>query len=451
MDKTRCRFRRALAAAILAILAALFLSACTLASDLFIQIKELVHIPGSLDTTFGGGDGIVNTNFLSNSQDKGRAMAVMSDGKILLAGATYNGVNWIIALARYNSDGSLDTSFGGGDGMITQTVGTSASFANSMAVQSDGGILLAASAEFGAPSEFVLLRFTPVGSLDTTFGGGDGIARTAIGSNGDEAYAVAVQAGGKILLAGETDTGSSWDLALVRYTTDGLLDTSFGGGDGIVTTAIGAGATGGAIAVLKDGKILVAGQASITGIDGDFALLRFTSDGVLDTSFGGGDGIVTTDMATDNDLGRSIAVQGNGKILVAGQSDNTVDDDFALVRYTADGTVDTSFGGGDGIVTTNVAASTDYGYSVALREDGNILVAGTSRSGLTYHFALLCYNPDGSLDAGFGGGDGIAVTPLGTSSSFCESMALQADGKIVLGGTLYNGTSDDFALVRYWP
>ncbi|MDE0921795.1 delta-60 repeat domain-containing protein, partial [Aurantimonas coralicida] len=143
-------------------------------------------------------------------------------------------------------------------------------------------------------------------------------------------------------------------------------------------------------------------------------------------SFAIGDGIVTTDIAGSVDIGYSMTVQADGGILIAGGTDN----DFALVRYNADGSLDTSFGGGDGIVTTDIAGSFDQGYSVTVQADGDILVAG--RSGAD--FALVRYNADGSLDTGFGGGDGIVTTDIAGSVDIGYSVTVQADGDILVAG-----------------
>ncbi|MEZ5845102.1 MAG: delta-60 repeat domain-containing protein, partial [Hyphomicrobiaceae bacterium] len=157
----------------------------------------------------------------------------------------------------------------------------------------------------------------------------------------------------------------------------------FGVGDGIVTTPIGISTdTGQSVALQPDGKIIVAGYG-VVGSTVDFAVVRYNPDGTLDTSFGGGDGIVTTPVGSSNDLGLSVALQSDGRIVVAGYSYNGANNDFALVRYNADGSLDDSFGGGDGIVTTPIGSSHDQAYSVALQSDGRVVVAGYSRIGLT--------------------------------------------------------------------
>ncbi|MCB0117288.1 MAG: hypothetical protein KDD84_24480, partial [Caldilineaceae bacterium] len=248
------------------------------------------------------------------------------------------------------------------------------------------------------------------------------------------------QADGKILLAGES-RAANYDFALVRYNVDGSLDTGFDG-DGMVTTAIGAGQdTAYDVAVQADGKIL------LTGTDGsNLTVVRYATDGSLDTGFGG-TGIVTTDIGSGNDTGKSIAVQSDGKIVIGGISFNGSDFDIALVRYNVDGTLDGSFGSG-GIVTTPIGGNSDWAYSVAIQADGRIVVGGVTGNGSDYDVALLRYDTDGSLDATFGSG-GIVTTDLGGSDDAGYAMLLQPDGRIVVVGDYYNGSAYDFLMLRY--
>ncbi|MCJ2129877.1 DUF4347 domain-containing protein, partial [Methylobacterium sp. E-045] len=243
---------------------------------------------------------------------------------------------------------------------------------------------------------------------------------------------------------GAVQHGGSWSLdtqvgpaaepppftAAARMAYAGILTAAFGTpGDGIVTTRVGQSSDSGySVTVQADGRILVAGY-SYNDADQDFALVRYNGDGSLDTGFGGGDGIVTTRVGPSSDVGYSVTVQADGRILVAGYSHNGSNYDFALVRYNADGTLDTGFGGGDGIVTTPVGPSSDFGYSVTVQADGRILVAGYSYNGSTGDFALLRYNADGCIDTGFGGGDGIVTTPVGPFSYYGRSGTVQADGR----------------------
>jgi uncharacterized delta-60 repeat protein len=168
--------------------------------------------------------------------------------------------------------------------------------------------------------------------------------------------------------------------------------------------------------------------------------------GALDLTFGG-DGKVTTAIGLSHDYASSMAIQADGKIVLAGASKNGSYVDFALARYNADGSLDTSFDG-DGKLTTPIGSSDDDVYCVAIQADGKIVAAGYSYNGSNNIFALARYNPDGRLDTSFDG-DGKLTTPIGSSSGYARSVAIQADGKIVAAGYAWNGTYDDFAIARY--
>jgi uncharacterized delta-60 repeat protein len=405
--------------------------------------------PGDLDTSFGAG-GIVTTDFPTNRGDTGSKVAVQSDGKILVAGTSANGTDNDFALARYNANGSPDTTFNG-TGRVTTDLGSTTDLAYSVAVQSDGKILLAGA----SGNQFALVRYhgaaatgTP-GTLDTAFGTGGIVLTTVISF--DIGRSVVVQGDGNILVAGSAFNGTNYDFALVRYKNDGTLDASFGTG-GIVTTPVGSNydyAT--SMALQTDGKILVAGYSS-NGSNYDFALVRYHgaavtgTPGTLDTTFGTG-GIVTTPIGSGDDSAYSVAVQSDGNIVVAGQSFNGSNDDFALVRYRKDGSLDPAFGTG-GIVTTPVGTGYDFAYGMALQTDGKILVAGPSNTGGAFNMALVRYQKDGSLDPAFGTA-GI-VTTIFPNGSDANGVAVQRDGKILVAGTSYSAAIvGDFTLVRY--
>lgn len=376
----------------------------------------------------------------NNLSDVAKSVTVQADGKILVAGYTGNGPQYDFALVRYNSDGSLDTTFSN-NGMVKTDVGTSYDYGSSVTVQIDGKILVAGSSRNAAGNDdFALVRYNTDGSLDTTFGG-DGILTTAVGTSTDNGNSVTVQADGKILVAGSSNI--PYDFALVRYNSDGSLDTTFSA-DGKVTTSIGGFDSARSVTVQADGKILVAGYSD-NGINYDFAIIRYNSDGSLDATFGS-TGVVTTAIGANYEAAQSVTVQADGKILVSGYSKNT-SDDFALVRYNSDGSLDTSFGG-DGIILTTIGTGSDIGYSVAVQSDGKIVVGGVSNNGSNTDFAMVRYNSDGSLDTTFSS-DGKVTTAIGTGSDVGYSVAIQADGKILLTGYSINGSNSDFAVVRY--
>jgi uncharacterized delta-60 repeat protein len=396
---------------------------------------------GSLDPSFSG-DGRQVTDF-GGDFEVANGVALQADGKIIAVGHD-DGGNF--ALARYNPNGSLDTSFSG-DGRQTTDLGGFSDEAYGVAVQGNGKIVAVGTRDAAATAfDFALARYNPNGTLDTSFSG-DGKQTTVFGgaASYDIARAVALQANGKIVAGGSTDIG----FALARYNPNGSLDPSFSG-DGKQTTDFGTdfdGATG--VALQTDGKIVAAGRLGqgFFADPSDFALARYNPDGSLDPSFSG-DGKQTTDFGGDNDGASGVALQGDGKVVVVGEAvgqnfNGDTLSDFALARYNPNGSLDPSFSG-DGKQTTRFAGS-DSANGVALQGNGKIVAVGAAAG---FGFALAGYNPDGSLDPSFSG-DGRQTTD---SEGFdgATGVALQANGKIVAVGTSrFNG--GDFALARYNP
>ncbi|MEQ1656951.1 MAG: DUF4347 domain-containing protein, partial [Nitrospira sp.] len=386
--------------------------------------------------TFSVGDGNVTTNILFG--ETGQDVVVQPDGKVLVVGTS--GSPTAMTVTRYNSDGSLDTSFGGGDG-VYRVPAVDQQNGMGLTLQADGKILLTGYSYPSSQNDVLLVRLNADGSPDTGFGGGDGIVTTDLGVN-EVGTTVALQADGKILVGGHTD-GAGTDFLVVRYNTDGSLDTSFGGGDGVVTTSFGGTAADipTSLVVQPDGKIVVAGG----GGNYDLAIARYNSDGSLDTSFGGGDGLVTTSADGPGlESFTGLAVQADGKLVAAGYAGN----DMVLVRYNSDGSLDTSLGG-TGIVVTSLGAGADRAYDLQLQSDGKIVLVGRSHNGSNYDVAVVRYHSDGSLDTSFGGGDGMVTTAIGSANDEGLAVAIQADGKIVVSGKTWNGTDYDIALLRY--
>jgi uncharacterized delta-60 repeat protein len=407
----------------------------------FLLIPSAQATPGALDPSFGQGGKV--TTPIGPGNDSAYALALQPDGKLVAAGNTWNGSS-DTALARYNPDGSLDTSFNG-NGKVTTAISPGDDWAAALALQPDGKIVTAGASCNGSDCDFALARYNPDGSLDTSFHG-TGEVTTAIGSGDDWATALALQPDGKIVAAGASWNGSNYDIALARYTPDGSLDTSFHG-TGTLTTAIGPGSDSAQALVLQsDGKLVVAGISS-NGWNNDFALARYTPDGSLDTSFHG-TGTVTTAIGPANDNAYDLALQPDGKLVAAGSSFNGSNPDFAVARYNPDGSLDTSFQG-TGKVTTNFGSGDDTAYALALGPDGKLVVAGYSQqSGSDYDPALARYNPDGSLDSSFNG-SGKLTTAFGSGNDEAYALVLQPDGKPVAAGYSHNGSDYDFALIRY--
>ena len=400
---------------------------------------------GDLDLTFGSG-GKVTTDF-GNDYDYAYALAIQSDGKPVAAGfSVASGTDNNFALARYNLNGTLDVSFGAGGKVTTDFFGKSDAV-NAIAIQPDGKIVAAGGATSDATgSDFALARYNSDGSLDAGFGSG-GKVTTNFFRAGDTATAIAIQPDGKIVAAGiATNDLTGLDFALARYNSDGSLDASFGSGGKVTTDFFGDGDQARTIAIQSDGKIVAAGVIDKRGTATDFALARYNLNGTLDVSFGAG-GKVATDFFGKNDGADDIAIQPDGKIVAAGVALNEpVGFHFALARYNSDGNLDTSFGSG-GKVTTIFFGPSDLADAIAIQADGKIVAAGYVFNS-TSDFALARLNNDGSLDTSFGTG-GKVITDFFREGDGVQAIAIQADGKIVAAGFTSVNTGHDFALARY--
>ena len=313
--------------------------------------------PGDLDPTFGG-DGIVRTD-LSSSEDDGFAVAIQPDGKIVVGGVKGNGgPNPRFAVVRYEADGSLDSSFGGGDGQVFIDITPGADFVYIVRIQANGKIVVAGpAAYFGSNSRFALARLTPDGSLDPTFGG-DGTVVTDVTPSYDALNGMALQSNGKIVVVGSVSAGpDNGKIGVLRYRSDGSLDPGFGGDGMVFADPTPTFDDGLAVGVEADGQIIVAGGAGFDGPNERFVVLAYERDGSLDPTFGG-DGKVVTDLTSKPDVPFALAIQDGGRIVVAGGATLGEDTDpkFALVRYERDGSLDPSFKG-DGTVDHQLHAA----------------------------------------------------------------------------------------------
>jgi uncharacterized delta-60 repeat protein len=350
---------------------------------------------GSLDTAFGV-SGEVKTAF--PGQDGFITdIALQSDGKIVVVGTLEASNSFVsdFALARYDSDGSLDATFGAG-GLVTTDFSGEDDRASAVAIQTDGKIVVAGLTTNTTTflRDFALARYNTDGGLDSTFGIGGKII-TDFSSQDNGGSDIALQPDGRIIVAGTTSTdGFSFDFALAQYNSDGSLDASFGAG-GIVVTDITGDAEAGSLGLQTDGKIVAAGYSGT--IPTDFALVRYNGDGSLDPTFGSG-GVVTTDFSGNDDGISGLALQSDGKIVAAGTSlnPNTITSNFALARYASDGSLDPAFSSG-GKIMTDFFGSVDNASDVAIQSDGSIVAAGNSdRESTLSDFALARYRSSGA-------------------------------------------------------
>ncbi len=408
-------------------------------------------VDGSLDVTFDL-DGLTTGDFASS--DSGRVIRTVQnvggEEKILVAAISQR-----IGLARYNSDGTLDNSFGYDGRVIYQglpNVPTAEIIVRDMVAQVDGKILITG----GRASTGWIARINADGSLDdgstndTTSGdsfGTSGVFRLP-GAAGE---GIAIQGDGKILAL--QHTGRNQRFVTTRLNTDGTLDDG-----GVLDSTQGdqfgvSGSTtisfSGNLEYPRDLAIQAIGGVEYIVIvgygyaspstDNDFLMARLNLDGNLDGDFGV-DGIVRTGFG-ESVSAECVAIQADGKIVIGGQGGG----DFKLARYQVDGTLDTSFGT-SGIVTTDIAGGSDRVYDIALQNDGRIIAAGGSIQASASYFAIARYVPDGSLDPSFGD-SGITTTAMGASSSASAyGVAIQSDGKIVAVG---QDADKRVALVRY--
>ena len=444
--------------------------------------------PGDLDLTFGG-TGIVRTQARAagNQFSEATAVAIQADQKIVAAGSEGNNVgppnNTDFAVVRYNTDGSLDTTFDG-DGIVRTNPSDPAatdprSDVEGIAIQADGKIVVVGGTDDANDNVVMaVVRYNPDGTLDTSFGpAGTGIVRTdasdpAATNPRSDADDVAIQADGKIVVVGDAeDVNGNTVIAVVRYNPDGSLDSTFDG-DGIVRTdasdpaALDPDSDAEGVVIQSDGKIVVAAEGDDANNIEVVAVVRYNPDGSLDTTFDG-DGIVRTDAsdpasANPESEGNDVAIQADGKIVVAAEGNDANDNEVvAVVRYNPDGSLDTTFDG-DGIVRTDAsdpaaANPGSDGEGVVIQADQKIVVAGDAKdSNDERAFAVVQYNTDGSLNTGFGpAGTGIVVTQTADPSitdgeSIGSALALQADEKLVVAGRAFGVDPEtEFALARY--
>ena len=403
---------------------------------------------GDLDPTFGT-NGHVLTDLGSASYDAGRGIAIQLDGKLVVAGSSDAAGNFDFAVVRFNTNGSLDTSFGSGGKVLTDFGSASDDTASAVAIQQDGKVVVAGYSDASdASGDFAIARYNADGSLDAGFGSGGKVLTDFGSATIDFASEVEVQSNGKIVAAGASRAAGDYDFAVIRLNADGSLDAGFGSGGKVLTDLGSAVDQASALAIQQDGKIVVGGHGDAGG-SRDFAVIRLNADGSLDAGFGSG-GKVLTDLGTATlDYVNSIEVQPNGKIVAAGAGDAIGDGDFALVRYDADGSLDAGFGSGGKVLSDLGSASHDEAQALAIRQDGKIVSVGYSDAVSSSDFALVRYNVDGSLDAGFGSG-GKMLSSFGPSIvSEAFAVAIQSDGKIVAAGDAFVNGSLDFAIARY--
>jgi uncharacterized delta-60 repeat protein len=418
-----------------------FVSVLVVAGALVLADAPALAAPSDLDPAFSG-DGKTTTSF-GRGNNESPAVAIQPDGKLVVAGSIVGPVPAAF-VGRYTSDGTLDPTFGG-DGKVRMRDGKGGVCqAYAVALQPDGKILVAGE-DYGEVKgrrwwRWALFRYRPNGSLDPSFGG-DGRVFTDVTSGRDFANALVVRPNGKIVVAG---TGHRRRFALVRYNPNGTLDRTFGAdGTAFANVLPGHGREGARdLAVQADGKFVAAGESSAlpSTIGQRAAIVRFTSSGSLDDTFGSG-GWVTSDVLS---FAIGVAIDEDGYIVTAGEADG----ELTLTRHGPDGAPDASFDG-DGMVATPGLTG---GFDVVVQPDRKIITTGKAvlpDSSLEPGFAVARYDVDGSPDPTFGD-SGTVLTEFGAKNAWPTGLGLQADGKIVAVG--YAGRPSVFssvAIARY--
>jgi uncharacterized delta-60 repeat protein len=437
-----------------------FLITCIYFMNLLIVFGQ----SGLPDPSFGGGTGYVITNFGQN-YNRALSMAVYLDGKVISAGSTQDlagddfGADF--AIAKYNEDGSPASDFGVNGLVMTDINNESSDVAEDIAILDDGKIMVAGRSHAGTAYEdyhFAIVRYNHDGTLDTSFGT-QGKVLYPYETMGDYAYPVkmAIQQDGKIVVTGTCYSVSGFDLFMtVRFQANGQVDSTFGF-DGKVITSLGEFCDGQpySIKIQSDGKILVGGliHGSLnypTGVD--FALVRYNADGSPDASFGSY-GIVITPITEGDGYEwiEDIAIQPDGGIVAAGNTDVLSSSGnlhrVALVRYHPDGTLDNSFGT-SGIVLNDFGSSEPYVTGVTLTSYNDIIIGGhlLSQNG-NYDFLVAKYSATGSPVQGFGV-NGMTTTHINLLNAAMD-VQFHGSGKIIMAGLTGDETHHDFAVLRY--
>ena len=381
--------------------------------------------PGSYDTTFSG-DGISKDcqTYTYFSMDG----SFQSDGKIVSFGSNYQSNR--ISLLRYNSVGNIDTTFGIGgffQGNMNPIFPLNRSYIPySMAIQPDDKIIIMGtqgSEAFG--NGFWIARLLPNGSADTTFNG-TGYLDLYFGTTQDRGRCIKLQSDGKIIVAGKSGN-LGHNFAMARINSNGTLDDTFGIGGKVQTTLLDTQSEVNSIAIQVDGKIILGGATDNQPYAYDFALIRYNSDGSIDTSFGTNGKVITTLNTSFSDIVTKIIIQEDGKILAGGFSSREYDSKFAMVRYLPNGAIDTSFGSNGILISNYNSANADS----TLQTDGKILMVGGFDLGV---FTVLRFYNNGSLDTTFGNNGVVYVLP-GTGG-YGGKVLIQPDNKIVVCGSI---------------
>lgn len=401
-------------------------------SLLFTTILAFCQESGELDTNFGA-SGFLITNDL----EYGSGITVMPNDQIVMVGGTS-----YFSAARFLPDGTLDTTFGSA-GKVTIPFDNFRASATCVLVQPDGKTVIAGRIyTVGGPEYFGIVRLLSNGSLDTSFNG-TGKLQFDFEESYNYLKAIDLQADGKIVVAGQSGQSAAADFAVARINPDGTFDSGFGiGGKKKINIQIDD--RGRCLKIQPDGKIIIGGYSypAVSGSPCWFTAVRLTNSGELDVTFNT-DGIALAKIGIGNDTVFDMALQSDGKILLAAESYIPNSQDFGVVRFTTNGDLDTTFSG-DGKFSTSMINTTDYCNAIEVQSDGKILLAGSFQTTPERNMAIIRLTTNGELDTGFSG-DGKAnyVVP-GNNGVSVHDMKLQSTGQILVSGY----ASFDYMLAR---
>lgn len=429
----------------------------------FATAVEIFAAEGDLDASFDG-DGIVITDNDMND-DSIRDLLVLPDGKIIAVGTSLvsSSSSRQAVIVRYNSNGSIDSTFGTNGKIIISSVDL-----NESALLTNGKIVLVGFVGTSPTFDFYVARLNPDGSFDTTFNG-TGAVILDLRATSDSASSVKIQTDGKIVVGGRaarTSSGSSSDFSIVRLNSDGSLDTTFDG-DGKVFTPLQETAGILSLTIQPDGKIVAVGEAFMLETSsgnpiGSFATVRYNPNGSVDTTFNG-NGIAFTQFVSNGSPGGTrqntpdaVIVRTGGKILVVGTTSSCCGpqplSQVAMIQYNPDGSLDSSFG---------IAGKTQIGFSTypttsandaAIQADNKIVITGFALPNINASLQAVVgrFNANGWPDPTFSGdGWNTLQIPDGSSTSG-GAVGIQPDGKVLIGGRRSEpGAMQDFIIARF--
>jgi uncharacterized delta-60 repeat protein len=389
---------------------------------------------GQDDHSFSG-DGYEVTDLPLSTDERAEAVAIDSQGRVVVAGyATLMITGRVMMVARYTSSGALDTTFGQGGVALADFTSSTSEQANGLAIDSNGRIVVAGSANVGGTStQFALARFTTSGSLDTTFTS-NGKVLTDFASSTSEAAADVVISGTKIVVAGAAVL-STTQFALARYNSDGSLDSSFSGDGKALGEFVGAAAGAWDLAIDSLGRVVAAGYAMFNANDRRFAIARYSSSGALDSGYSGDGLLIINFTSSSQELATSVAVDSSNRVIAGGYAGPFAGTgfQFAEVRTTANGALDSTFSG-DGKDLIDVDTLSEHSNGMALTSSGKIILAGQSFDGSDTHICVVRSNSNGTLDTTFGTGGVADTVDLNFSPEVANNVTIDGSGRVVIAG-----------------